>query len=172
MRCGLYFLLTLYFILPGSRLPASQSLPPRQPSFADSHSKKRSLGGEWIPLVADDAVAFPDPSTLCTPRRSRRANAPAMHKLLRPAAGSLRRAPQQLMRRAAAAQSAGAAVAPSVAGSSQPPPNLPGRRVEYANIDGQRHDDGRYSAFKASVRDLLGDEARDRRSCALLCLRH
>eukprot|EP00966_Prymnesium_polylepis_P312677 7225308-Prymnesium_polylepis.1 len=32
------------------------------------------------------------------------------------------------------------------------------RPVQYANIDGARIDDGRYTAFKARVRGLLGDE--------------
>jgi hypothetical protein len=28
----------------------------------------------------------------------------------------------------------------------------------YQNVDGMRHDDGRYSAFKADVRAMLGDD--------------
>jgi len=60
-----------------------------------------------------------------------------------------------LLRRASAAQPAAAAAASS---SIQQSRNLPGRKVEYRNVDGMRHDDGRYTAFKASVRGIVGDD--------------
>ena len=60
-----------------------------------------------------------------------------------------------LLRRASAAQPAAAA---AVSSSIQQSRNLPGRKVEYRNVDGMRHDDGRYTAFKASVRGIVGDD--------------
>ena len=60
-----------------------------------------------------------------------------------------------LLRRSSAAQPAAAAAASS---SIQHSRNLPGRKVEYRNVDGMRHDDGRYTAFKASVRGIVGDD--------------
>ena len=71
------------------------------------------------------------------------------------------RGPVLLLRRASVAQPAAASSGPAVAGSSKlPPAQDPGRSPPaYRNVDGLRHDDGRYKAFKSTVRTLLGDDS-------------
>jgi len=72
--------------------------------------------------------------------------------------GSLRRpGASLLLKRSSAQPVAASSAAPAVAVSSTQQPNLPGPS-EYRNIDGLRHDDGRYTAFKASMRSLLGED--------------
>ena len=61
-----------------------------------------------------------------------------------------------VLRRSSAVQPAAASAASSSA--SLVPDRPPPPPVGYQNVDGMRHDDGRYKAFKAEVRGILGEE--------------